>query len=73
MYRIKDCSGGELVGSFYAPELAKVTMSADDLYKVERILDEKLENGQRYLKVQWQGYPVHCASWVLKNTVLNIR
>ena len=53
--------------------LSKVTTNADDLYKVERILDEKLENGQRYVKVQWQGYPIQCATWVLKNTVRKVR
>ena len=72
MYRIKDCSGEELVGSFYAPELAKVTTSPDDLYRVERFLDEKVENGQRYVKVQWQGYPIQCATWVLKKNVRNV-
>ena len=72
MYRIKDCSGEELVGSFYPAELAKVTTSPNDLYRVERILDEKLENGQRYVKVQWQGYPVRCATWGLKSTVCHV-
>ena len=72
LYRIADCSGEELVGTFYAPELAKVTADPDDLYKVERFLDEKVENGQRYVKVQWQGYPARCATWVLKNTVRRV-
>ena len=72
MYKIKDCSGEEITGTFYAAELAKVTTSPEDMYKVESFLDEKLENGQRYVKVQWQGYPKNCATWVLKSTIRNI-
>ena len=73
MYKIKDCSGEELEGSWYAPELTRVTTDPDDLYRVERFLDEKEEDGKRYVKVQWQSYPARCATWVLKNTVRNVR
>ena len=69
MYKIKDCSGSEIVGTFYAPELAKVTTSPEDMFRVEKFLDEKVENGQSYVKVQWEGYPKACSTWVLKNSV----
>jgi hypothetical protein len=32
-------------------------------YVVEKILDQKTENGRVYLKVKWVGYPVSEASW----------
>jgi hypothetical protein len=72
MYRIKDCAEAEIEGSFYAAELAKVTTAPDDMYRVALFLDEKVENGKKYVKVQWQGYPKECSSWVLKSSVRNI-
>lgn len=72
MYKIKDCSDEEIVGTFYAAELAKVTTSPDDMYRVESFLDEKVENGMRYVKVKWQGYPKHCATWILKSAIRNV-
>ena len=72
MYKIKDCGGEEIVGTFYPAEMAKVATTTDDLYRVENFLDEKLENGQRYVKVQWQGFPLKCATWVLKSTLRNV-
>lgn len=32
MYKIKDCGGEEIVGTFYAAEMAKVATTTDDLY-----------------------------------------
>jgi transposase InsO family protein len=52
MYKIKDCTGEQLEGSFYASELSRVTSSPDDLYKVESYLDEKEENGAKWVKVK---------------------
>jgi transposase InsO family protein len=72
MYKIKDCSEEELTGSFYAPELARVTTGPDDRYKVEAYLDEKQEDGQRWVKVKWVGYPAKCATWVLKRNVRRV-
>ena len=73
LYKIKDCSGEELQGSFYPAELAKVTESPDELRNIERVLDEKVENGKRMVKVKWQGFPTKCAEWVLKNSIRTIR
>ena len=69
MYKIKDCSGTELTGSFYAAELSKVTESESALYIVDKYLDEKVENGRKYVKIHWQGYPRECATWELKSKV----
>ena len=72
MYRIKDCAGEELKQAFYAPELIKVTESPEKLHKVERELEEKIENGQKMVRVQWQGWPPHCSTWVPKSSLRDI-
>ena len=73
MYKIKDCTGSEVIGSFYSAELTKVTDSDTALYVVEKYLDEKTENGKKYVKILWQGYPEECATWELKSKVVALK
>lgn len=53
VYKIKDCMGEILVESFYASELARVNKDNTELYHMDKELDEKLENGQKYVTVKW--------------------
>ena len=48
---------------FYAEELQKVHKS-DDIYKIEKILAEKKENGTVKVLVKWLGYDKKFNSWV---------
>ena len=59
-------------GGFPEDELQSVEVNKDTTFPIESILDEKFENGKRYLLVKWEGFPRKCASWVEKNTVKNI-
>ena len=45
--------GEILVESFYASELARVNKDNTELYHMDKELDEKLENGQKYVTVKW--------------------
>ena len=45
MYKIKDCTGDEIVGSFYASELVNVTTAPEDKYRIKAFLDEKEVEG----------------------------
>ena len=73
MYKIEECTGEEVIGSFYGPELSLVTESKSTLYRVDKYLDEKMENGQKYVLVQFQGYPAQCSEWVLKSSIRNVK
>ena len=52
VYRLRDYADDEIEGVFYAEELQKVQKS-DDIYKIEKILTEKKENGK--VKVMENG------------------
>ena len=52
VYRLRDYADDEIEGVFYAEELQKVQKS-DDIYKVEKILAEKKENGKGACKMAW--------------------
>ena len=45
MFKVKDCADEELVSTFYGPELTKVEGADEGLYRVERVLGEKVGNG----------------------------
>ena len=55
MYRLRDYTDNEIEGVLYAEELQKVQKS-DDVYKIEKSLAEKKENGKVKVLVKWLGY-----------------
>ena len=55
MYRLRDYAHDEIEVVFYAEELQKVHKS-DDIYKIEKILAEKKENGKVKVLVKWLGH-----------------
>ena len=46
-YRLGDLQGDSIDGSFYEQEIQKIGFTKDRLYVVERILKERLRNGQK--------------------------
>ena len=63
VYRLRDYANDEIEGVFYAEELQKVHKS-DDIYKIEKILAEKKENGKVKVLVKWLGYDKKFNSWL---------
>ena len=66
VYRLRDYSDDDIEGVFYAEELQKVQKS-DDIYKIEKILAEKKENGKVMVLVKWLGYDKKFNSWLPKS------
>ena len=66
VYWLRDYSDNEIEGVFYAEELQKVQKS-DDIYKIEKILAEKKENGKVKVLVKLLGYDKKFNTWVPKS------
>ena len=66
VYQLRDYADDETEGMFYAEELQKVQKS-DDVYKIEKILAEKKENGKVKVLVKWLGYDKKFNTWVSKS------
>ena len=66
VYRLRDYTDDKIEGVFYAEELQKVQKS-DDIYKIEKILAEKKENGKVKMLVKWLGYDQKVNSWLPKS------
>ncbi len=67
MYRLVDCHGYRLDGTFYEPELQKVIVSADKPYRVEAELRRR--NNGREVLVKWFGYPESFSIWIDARTL----
>ena len=63
VYRLRDYAEDEIKCVFYAEELQKVYKS-DDIYKIEKILAEKKENGKVKVLVKWLGYDQKFNTWI---------
>ena len=69
VYRLRDYTDDEIEGVFYAEELQKV-QKPDDVYKIEKILAEKKENGKVKVLVKWLGYDKKFNTWIPKSELL---
>ena len=63
VYRITDLNNELIIGTFYEPELQKVTLR-DDLFSVDKVLKERTRKGKKEYFVRWAGYPSSFDSWV---------
>ena len=65
VYQLRDYADDEIEGVIYAEELQKVHKS-DEIYKIEKILAEKKENGKVKVLVKWLGHDKKFNSWKAK-------
>ena len=70
VYILKDYDGELITGSFYEQELQKVKVGKDKVFHVDEILDQKRENGQKWVLVRWKNWPLKFNSWVLEKDVV---
>ena len=64
VYRLRDCPDDEIDGVFYAEELQH---KCADIYKIEKILAKKKENGKVKVLVKWLGHDKKFNSWIPKS------
>jgi transposase InsO family protein/ribosomal protein L21E len=64
VYALEDLNGEGIKGTFYAPELQKVT-SLPEVWEIESIVDEK----KNKVLVKWKGYPDSMNQWIHKKAI----
>ena len=68
VYKLKDDAGEILDGTFYEPELQKITKN-DDVYRVEKILRKRKRKGIVEYFVKWKGCPDKFNSWIAESNI----
>ena len=64
-YKITDCNGEEIQGSFYEQELQK---TSQDTFRIKKVLKRQ---GDKSL-VKWMGYPKSFNSWIDMKAILKL-
>jgi hypothetical protein len=58
-YKLKNASGHAVKQRFYLPELVKTKLDSQTTFRVEKILKERIRNGEKESLVKFIGYPEH--------------
>ena len=64
IYKLVDWYDKPMKGSFYQNELQKVDVSAQDMFKIEKVIKYKGRGNKREALVHWLGWPKHFDSWI---------
>ena len=64
VYRLRDDLGEVLDVTFYEPELQKVSVPVDKVYRVEEVLQRRTVGRCKEALVKWFGYPSTHNSWI---------
>ena len=74
LYTLEDYAGDPIEGRFYEEELQPVTVGADDIYQIEKVISSRKRRGQpkEYL-VKWLGWRPKFNSYISETELKNIR
>ena len=61
-YKLTEWDGSPIKGTFYEPDLQKVIVADDSLFRIDQVLKRK---GNQVF-VSWKGWPKKYNSWVWK-------
>jgi len=70
LYHLSSLDTGEhIVGGFYANELQRQRL---DSYKIERVLGERVRNGERELRVKWKYFGNRWNEWIKADNIRRV-
>lgn len=69
LYILRDLKDRPLVGRFYEHELQRITLPADRLYQIEKIVETKGRGRTKKHLVKWVGYSDDFNSWIAASEV----
>ena len=69
VYILNEWDGSTIKGSFYEPELQKITLTTDRRYKIEKVLRKRGSNSL----VKWLGWETKYATWIPTSEITRIR
>ena len=73
VYRLIDDQGSQIEGTFYKPELQKVVVTKDKVYRIEKVLQQRKCGRKAQVLVKWLGYPESFNSWMDKSSLVSYK
>ena len=67
-YRISEWDDTPIKGTFYAQDLQKVTVTDDDLFRIDSVVRRKKDK----VLVRWKGWPSKYDSWINKKDLISL-
>ena len=67
-YRISEWDDTPIKGTFYAQDLQKVTVTDDDLFRIDSVVRRKKDK----VLVRWKGWPSKYDSWIDKKDLISL-
>jgi len=64
VYELEDLNKAPIEGQFYAEELTPVRISKETIYKIDKILENRVTRGIKEYLVPWNGYSKDFDSWI---------
>ncbi|MEL7307314.1 MAG: DDE-type integrase/transposase/recombinase [Pseudomonadota bacterium] len=71
MLTLKDHHGEKIEGNFYEDEIQRIQRD-DDVYEVEKIIQQRRRNGELWYFVKWLGYDDSFNSWVRQRDIMDV-
>jgi len=73
MYRVTDYEGENIDGSFYENEMQRVNPpSKNDLFVIDKIIDRKVEDKVKMVKVRYRFWPVKYDRWIKESSIKDL-
>ena len=66
VYRISEWDDTPIKGTFYEQDLQKVTVTDDDLFRIDSVVRRKKDR----VLVRWKGWPTKYDSWISKKDLI---
>ena len=73
VYRLIDDQGSHIEGTFYEPELQKLIVTKDKVYRIEKVLQQRKRGRKAQVLVKWLGYPESFNSWMDKSSLVSYK
>jgi len=73
VFELEDLNRTPIDGQFYQEELTPVRVTKSTVYKIDKILDERVRRGIREYLIRWRGYSTDYDSWIPASSVKDIQ